>query len=400
MSGFSSRTPAHVRAAPTHSDPYPYYEELAQRGLFRDEAQGVWVAASAEAVAAVFDNPQCFTRPLEQPVPEAMRGTSVADIFARLVRMRDGAGHAQLKRALRQAVQSLDLRDIERVARTQADQLIAAIKPRQDGARLTQFLSALSSRSVATLLGVPPTQLQDLERWIGEYGAAAAAAVTGAPAVTDTLMATGAAASRAICELFSGLVAAGADTLSTRFARAAREAGVTDRAEVVANAAGVLIQGQGAIAALMGLMLLRLSRQPALRAEISGRTEMLAEFTQEVLRHDPGTQSTLRFVARDGAVAGQQMRAGDCIIVSIAAANRDPALNPDPMRFNACRPARRHFEFGRGAHACPGQAMALTIAQTGIAALLAAGLSIENLERAVSYRPSSHIRIPAFAAAG
>ena len=400
MSGHSPSTPAHVRAAPTHPDPYPYYGELSKRGLFRDEAQGVWVAAGADAVAAVFDNSQCFTRPHDHPVPEAMRGTSIADIFARLVRMRDGPEHARLKRALSEAIQSLDIRHIERVARTQADSLMLEIKPQQDGARLTQFLSALSSRSVATLLGVPSAQLQDLERWIGEYGAAAAAAVTGAPPVTDTLMTTGATASRAIYDLFDGLVAAEADTLSTRFARAARDAGVTDRADIIANAAGMLIQGQGAIAALMGLMLLALARQPALRAEIAEKTELLPAVTQEVLRCEPGTQSTLRFVARDGVVADQQLRAGDCIIVSIAAANRDPALNPEPMRFNAQRPARRHFEFGRGAHACPGQTMSLTIAQTGIEALLAAGLSVDGLERMVSYRPSAHIRIPAFASPG
>jgi cytochrome P450 len=388
-----------VRAAPAHPDPYPYYGELLKRDLFWDEGQRVWVAAGAEAVAAIFDNPQCFTRPHDQPVPEAMRGTAVAEIFARLVRMRDGPDQALLKRALSTAIQSLDLRHIEQVARAQANALILEIKPQQDGARLTQFLSALSSRSVATLLGVPPAQLQDLERWIGEYGAAAAAAVTGAPPVTDALMATGANASRAVYELFHALIAAETDTLSTRFARAAREAGVTDRADIAANAAGILIQGQGAIAALMGLTLLALSRQSELRAEIADKADMLPAFTEEVLRCDPGTQSTLRFVARDGVVAGRQMRAGDCIVVSIAAANRDPALNPDPMRFNPRRPARRYFEFGRGAHACPGQAMSMTIAQIGVEALLAAGLRLEGLDQTVSYRPSSHIRIPAFASA-
>lgn len=393
MREHSPGTPAHVRAAPTHADPYPYYSELSQRGLFFDEAQSVWVAAGAEAVAAVFDNPQCFTRPHEQPVPEAMRGTSVAEIFARLVRMRDGPDQAVLKRALSGAVQSLDLRHIEQVARAQANALISEIMPQQDRARLTQFLSALSSRSVATLLGVPPAQLQNLERWIGEYGAAAAAAVTGAPPVTDTLMATGAAASREIYALFDGLVVAETDTLSSRFARAAREAGVTDRADIIANAAGILIQGQGAIAALMGLTLLALSRQPELK------TEMLPAVTEEVLRCDPGTQSTLRFMARDSVVAGQPLRAGDCIVVSIAAANRDPALNPDPMRFNPRRPARRYFEFGRGAHACPGQAMSMMIARIGVEALLAAGVRLEGLEQTVSYRPSAHIRIPAFASA-
>src|SRR6266566_4515470 len=50
----AARPPADPIAAVTHPDPYPYYRELAARTpLYRDEARGLWVAASADAVTAV-----------------------------------------------------------------------------------------------------------------------------------------------------------------------------------------------------------------------------------------------------------------------------------------------------------------------------------------------------------
>src|SRR6185295_15870496 len=54
--------PQHVRAAPPHSDPYPYYGRLArERKFFRDEVNGWWVAASAAAVNAVLTSELCLT---------------------------------------------------------------------------------------------------------------------------------------------------------------------------------------------------------------------------------------------------------------------------------------------------------------------------------------------------
>jgi cytochrome P450 len=40
------------------------------------------------------------------------------------------------------------------------------------------------------------------------------------------------------------------------------------------------------------------------------------------------------------------MQQGDMIIVLIAAANRDPALNPEPDRFDIWRRDRKYLELG------------------------------------------------------
>ena len=84
------------------------------------------------------------------------------------------------------------------------------------------------------------------------------------------------------------------------------------------------------------------------------------------------------------------------MLVVLAAANRDPAANARPQLFDARRPDRRLFTFGMGAHACPGEMLAVGIAAAGVDALLAAGLDPAGLPARLTYRPSANARIPLF----
>src|SRR5262245_35711036 len=84
-------SPADPMHAVTHPDPYPYYADLVARcPLHRDDALGLWVASSAEAVMAVLTSERCRVRPPAEPVPAALAGSAAGDVFGRLVRMNDG----------------------------------------------------------------------------------------------------------------------------------------------------------------------------------------------------------------------------------------------------------------------------------------------------------------------
>jgi cytochrome P450 len=126
------------------------------------------------------------------------------------------------------------------------------------------------------------------------------------------------------------------------------------------------------------------------------RAAPLADVVREVARHDSPVHNTRRFIATDTAIAGQPMRTGDAILVLLAAANRDPAANPDPDRFDPARPARRSFTFGHAVHACPGEIVATAIATAGVERLLAGGVDVRRLAENFSYRTSPNTRIPLF----
>jgi cytochrome P450 len=67
----------------------------------------------------------------------------------------------------------------------------------------------------------------------------------------------------------------------------------------------------------------------------------------------------VRTATNDMTFYGNQIRQYDVMVMSYAAANRDPAVFADPHDFLPGRPnAAEHMAFGNGAHRCIGAALA------------------------------------------
>ncbi|WP_457580387.1 cytochrome P450 [Ensifer canadensis] len=391
--------PEHVRAAPSHRDPYAYYGRLArEQPFFHDDANGWWVAASAAAVKGVLTSKICLTRPLNKPIPEALLGGAAAQIFGRLVRLRDDHVGDKLRGAVTNALRGVDLGQVAALAHRRAMELDGDAGETCSVDSTMTFMFALPVQVVAQLLGIPQVRFGDVMTWLGDYGAAAAAAATGIPALTAELLARGHHGAQALFDLVTGIRrdSQQCGPLLHALANEAKRVGCDDEADIIVNAIGYLVQGYVAMASLIGSTLLALARQPALRMQIVADPTLLRPLIQEVLLCDPVTNSTFRFMARDGKIAGQMLRQGEMIIVLLAAANRDPALNPDPDRFDIARADRKYLEFGAGVHACPADKFAPLIVEVAVAHLLHRGLPFEQLEASLTYAASGHVRTPLF----
>jgi cytochrome P450 len=78
-----------------------------------------------------------------------------------------------------------------------------------------------------------------------------------------------------------------------------------------------------------------------------------------------------RYATRDTRLGGAQIAAGAQVTVSIAGANRDPAVFGDPDRFDVRRPnAGRHLAFAHGPHFCLGAHLARLEARIALETLL------------------------------
>jgi cytochrome P450 len=78
-----------------------------------------------------------------------------------------------------------------------------------------------------------------------------------------------------------------------------------------------------------------------------------------------------RYATADVLIGDAAVRRGDLVTVSLAAANRDPAVFPDPDRFDVRREnARLHLTFAQGPHFCLGAQLARLEAEAAIRALL------------------------------
>lgn len=79
---------------------------------------------------------------------------------------------------------------------------------------------------------------------------------------------------------------------------------------------------------------------------------------EELIRLDGPVQADARVCVRDTSLGGRGIARGDVIVLLLAAADRDPAVFPDPDRVVLTRRRGLHLAFGKGPHACLGTAIA------------------------------------------
>ena len=91
---------------------------------------------------------------------------------------------------------------------------------------------------------------------------------------------------------------------------------------------------------------------------------------EEALRYEGAAKLLHRWVRRDVTVGGREIRAGQRVLVLLAAANRDPARFDDPEAVDIARAPNPHLAFGRGIHACLGAQLARLEIRLALASLV------------------------------
>lgn len=121
----------------------------------------------------------------------------------------------------------------------------------------------------------------------------------------------------------------------------------------------LLVAGQEPVTNQISTALMALLRHPEHLTRLRAAPELIPQAVEELLRYDSAFElTTWRFFAEDSDLHGIRIPAGDSVIVSLCAANRDPARfdNADELDFE--RSPNPHLAFGHGIHFCPGAALA------------------------------------------
>jgi cytochrome P450 len=141
--------------------------------------------------------------------------------------------------------------------------------------------------------------------------------------------------------------------------------------EVVNIGVLLLIAGLAMTAHMLGLGTFALLEHPDQLAALRADPSLIGQAVEELLRYLSIVQWGLTRTAReDSAVGGLHVRAGDTVIASLAAANRDPHVFPDPDSLVLGRPRNPHLAFGHGVHYCLGAQLGRAVMTAGLSALL------------------------------
>ncbi|MEW1911845.1 cytochrome P450 [Kitasatospora sp. NPDC085895] len=267
----------------------------------------------------------------------------------------DGEEHRRLRGAVTDGLNRFDRRGIRRYVTRFADQLIEEFGASGRAELVSQFAEHLPMLVMTQLVGMPE-----------EYGPRLVEAARDLMKGTETAIASNdyvVATLRRMME--RKREAPGADLVSWLMQH---EAGLTDD-EVLEHLRVVLLAANETTVNLIadGLKMVLTDRR--FRAHLSGGQMTLPDALDQVLWDSPPMLLVAgRWATGDTELGGQQIKAGDMLLLGLAAGNADPAVRPDlstPLFGN-----RSHLAFGSGPHECPGQDIGRAIAETGIDILL------------------------------
>lgn len=355
-------------------DPYPILHRLRKQApVFRSPDLGAWVVTGYEPCAEVLRDHTRFSSDPTQargidPALVAFRREAIP--FGELPPLAtiDPPAHARLRRALAGPFSPGATQRVRGVVCAVVNETLDGL-PRDEPFDVMQRVAdVVPERVMLALAGIPEERRTEVGRWIR-----AIARVREQVRLDERELA---AAWRA-APLLEGFVdevrrrgAVGSPpNILLELLEAEAEASITP-AEVISLFVHVTVVGTGPLAGLLGNALLALARFPAEWERVRRGEVDWAGAVHEFLRYDSPTHAVPRVVRHDTELAGVQVRRGEVVYAVVGAANRDPAVFPDPDRLDLARDARAQLSFGAGPHFCLGAPLAAICAEETLVPLL------------------------------
>ncbi|MFJ8648639.1 cytochrome P450 [Streptomyces sp. NPDC093546] len=268
----------------------------------------------------------------------------------------DGEEHKRLRSAVTDSLEQFDRRGIRRYVIRYTEQLVDSFAATGQADLIADFAEKLPMLVMTQLLGMPE-----------EYGPRLVDAALDLMKGTETALASNDFVVSTLRTLTERKKAHPGHDLASWFL--GHEAGLTDD-EVVEHLRLVLVAANETTVNLIANTLRLVLVDRRFRANLAGGHMTLPNALEQVLWDDPPLSAIPgRWATGDTVLGGKQIKAGDLIMLGLAAGNVDPQVRPDldaPLHGN-----RGHVSFCSGPHECPGQEIGRAIADTGIDTLLA-----------------------------
>ena len=341
-------------------DPHPVLAALREREpvSWLPALEG-WLVTRYDLAVHVMRDAETFT--VEDP------RFSTAQVVGPSMLSLDGEAHSRHRAPFAAPFRPRAVRERFATAATdEADRLIDTFA--DDGAAELRrsFAGPLAASIMARALGLEQGEVGTMLGWYD----AIVAAVTDVTAGHDVPISAGDAFD-SLSERLEAVIAAGPEA-SLLGAAASREDLTTD--QVVSNAAVLLFGGIETTEGMIANALVHLLEHPDVLAWIDHDRSRLDAALEETLRLEPAAAMVDRYATADVDLRDTQIRRGDLVRVSISAANRDPAVFPDPDRFHPTRfdrpGTRGHLAFAHGPHVCLGVHLARLEARAALDVLL------------------------------
>jgi cytochrome P450 len=346
-----------------------------------------WLVTRYDDVKTVLGDP-CFSR------AEALghdQPRMIPDLLPLGLLDMDPPKHSRIRRLLAKAFTVRGADRLRPSAQRLATELVTAMIDAGPPADMVgSFAQPLPIGVIYELLGVPGDDRDEFARWVSDATSADVSADTRAEGL------------RKQADYMADLVARRrrepTDDLLGALVLARDEDDRLTEDELVLLAFGLLAAGFETTANEIANFVYLLLTHPDQFALLRTRPQLLAGAVEELLRFTPliAQAGFARYATHDIALGGDVVTEGDAVLAFTPAANRDPAVFPDPDSLDLTRPGTGHLTFGHGTHYCVGAQLARMELQIALDELVRRlpGLRLAIDPDEVRWKPSVLVRGP------
>ncbi|MCY0918999.1 cytochrome P450 [Streptomyces sp. H27-G5] len=370
--------------------PYSVYERLRDTApvcrITGTDGTPAWLVTRYEDVREALADPR-LSLDKSHAGEGAYRGFALPPALdANLLNM-DPPDHTRMRGLVARAFTSRRVEQLRTPIRTTADRLLDQLGSAGSADLVAAYAGSLPSIVICDLLGVPEDRRLDFRGWTE-------ALVAPDPAQPGAVKAALVAMLGFLTELVAHKRRQPADDLlSDLIAVRDTDGDRLSEDELMSVAFLVLFAGMENTTHLIGNAIHTLLRHPEHLALLRDDPSRLPAAIAELARLEgPALLAIRRFPTEDVTIAGVTVPAGETVLLSLSAANRDPARFSQPDTLDFDRDTSGHLALGHGIHYCLGGPLARVETEIALAALLDRYPTLELLESAPQWRRSLRSR--------
>ncbi|MFG2978027.1 cytochrome P450 [Streptomyces sp. NPDC048331] len=295
----------------------------------------------------------------------AHRGLSLPPALDSNLLNMDPPDHTRIRRLVGRAFTPRRVEAMRPGIRRTADELLDALGTEGRTDLITSYAAPLPIAVICDLLGIPDDHRRDFRAWTDQLIAPDPSRPQDAEQAIGAMLA-----------FFTELIAhkrrhPADDLLSDMIAVRDGDGDRLGEDELTSLAFLVLAAGYENAVQLIGNAVHALLTHPEHLARLRLDPSKLPRAAEELARYEgPALLAIRRFATEDITIADVTIPAGETVLLSLAAANRDPARFPHPDRLDLDRDTSGHLALGHGIHYCLGAPLARAEVEIALAALL------------------------------
>jgi cytochrome P450 len=234
---------------------------------------------------------------------------------------------------------------------------------------IEEFAGPIPTVVIAEMLGLDPSHHAQFKTWSDT-----SVKIAFNPFPDEAEKAAGEAAQQSLVNFFDAEIERRrenlGDDLLSNMIRAEEDGDKLSKTEIISQCNLLLIAGNVTTTDLIGNGVKALLENPEQLQLLRDKPELIKNAVEEMLRYDSPVTNSGRIASRTVDFGGCPVHEGESLSTSLAAANHDPDVYPEPEQFDISREDTHHQSFGGGRHLCLGAHLARIEAQEAILGLL------------------------------